>query len=235
MSPSVAESSTAALLAAFALLLLLVLVLSVAPVAAQEHTADAANTTQTAKDVPAAGDEATGNPPETDAAAAGEPAEATAGDGWHLAVGIALGTFVIPVESDLTAESLAPELYLDVDIAPWLGLRLGINSVEMKLDELTLQTRSVYLAYRHAFPVTAGWWGEAFAGVATAESVLSGGRTELTATGSGHMLGVAGWRRLGSFDLGLRYQLLFTDSDFSGISLNTGSNQVQLTAAYRWF
>ena len=79
------------------------------------------------------------------------------------------------------------------------------------------------------------WLGELFAGVATADSVLSGGRRELTASGGGYLLGAAGWRRMGSFDLGLRYQLLYIDSAFSGITLNTGSNQVQLTAAYRWF
>ena len=235
MPLSVAESPVCSVLPAVILLWLLLMVLPVAPAGAQERQADA----PAATDALTAGDDGTQDAAAADTAASGEPdkaaAQGAAGEGWHLATGLALGTFVIPVESDLTAEALAPALYVDLDLSPWLGLRLGINAAEMKLDELTLQTTTIYLAYRHAFQVTGNWWGELYAGVASADSVLSGERAELTASGSGHVLGASAWYRLRRFDLGLRYELLSTDSAFSGISVNTGSNQVQLTAAYRWF
>lgn len=229
MPLSVAESPAVPMVPAFVLILLLLLVLPVVPVGAQERATDTATATDVAADEADSADTVAGN---EDAEGAAEDA---AGDAFQVTMGLALGAFVIPVEADLTADTVAPELYVDVDLASWLGLRLGINSTEMKLDELTLRTTTVYLAYRHAVQVTGPWWGELIAGVASSDSVLSSERTELTASGSGHMLGAAAWRRMGQFDVGLRYQLLFTESAFSGITLNTGSNQVQITAAYRWF
>ncbi len=231
MPMSVAESPLPSSLAAWGVLLLLLVTLMASPLAAQERRAVGSEDRAGAADGDGEGGEADTAPQQTTTEAEA-PVEQS---GFQLAFGLGLAPFVIPVESDFTAEALAPDVYMDMDLGSWIGLRLGINNAETKQDELTLRTTTVYLAYRHGFQLTGAWWADLFAGAASSDAVLSSAQAELTASGSGYMLGAGAWRRMGQFDVGLRYQLLFTDSDFSGIAVNTGSNQVQLTAAYRLF
>ena len=150
---------------------------------------------------------------------------------------MAIGVLHVPVESDLTGSGVPVELFTDVDYGAWLRLRLALNQAQAETGGVTLTTTAVTLAYRYPFPVTETVSGEMLGGIAQLSGTLeaAGGAATLNASTVGLVAGVALHRAWAETVVSVEYQLIFGEADFEGLTVNLGSNQLLLGAAYRFY
>lgn len=206
-----------------------------APEAAQEQeTAVEGEAIEPAEDAPAVRTGAGEEPIESD----GTPEERGRGgrlvsSGEGAAFGNGLGLMNLPQESDFEGDVPSFDLFWTGYSGPWWNYRFGWNHTDGRFEGFALSTNALYAAY-----VARGALGDRFdlhllLGAAYHMATLQtpDGETQ-TASGAGPIFGAGMRFAFDSLLLGLQFLVLTHTADFSGVTVATGSNQLQLTLEF---
>ncbi|MGK5095439.1 hypothetical protein WDW89_25935 [Deltaproteobacteria bacterium TL4] len=160
----------------------------------------------------------------------------------YRAMGGGIGLWHVPEDADFERNEASPlEVFVDLGLAgKFMKLRAGLNYAQsqMELSILdkpilhTLTTQSIYLAYRYSTELNAKIETFAIAGMAymLSELKFSKGLGSESSSGIGMIFGLGVLYNLEPIEVGMQYILLTRNGEFRGVSLATGSNQVQLIA-----
>ena len=173
----------------------------------------------------------------------GAASKVAASTGRSMVVGLGLGAVSIPEDEDAEKKGLPVEAFFDWDIdRKWLKFRFGYNMYKATVDfdawnkswENELKSSALYAAYRYSMEPVANLDAFAAVGLAYVSSSLAidnGGDTEKDA-GLGYMFGVGSMYYFGNFGVGGQFEYFSYEASFDGAKVATGSNQLQLIAAY---
>jgi hypothetical protein len=160
-----------------------------------------------------------------------------------MAVGLGLGLTQSAEDADYTADGIPMEVFFDWDLdKDWLKFRFGYNTTQSKLDfdaynkswSSKLKTSGLYVAYRYTFDLmdTLQVFGVGGIAMMYSDFSMNNGADNHKDSGIGTMLGGGALYSFGSLGVGAQLNMLSRQGDFDGVTIATGSTQLQLAANF---